>query len=99
MWTLGIPMAIWPTKDNARGSATVCEGLAWQLRADKGRLAVMQPRCSHHCFLRTVAGLWAWSGVGTVAVRIPQVHRGRSMKSKRPSVDGRDETEDGRGRG
>ena len=44
-WTLGIPVAIWPTKDNARGSATVCEGLAWQLRADQVRLAVMQPRC------------------------------------------------------
>ena len=38
-------MAIWPTKDNARGWAKVCEGLAGQLRADQVRLAVMQPRC------------------------------------------------------
>ena len=42
---LGSSMATWPTKDNARGSVSVCEGLAWQLRADEGRLAVMQPRC------------------------------------------------------
>ena len=38
-------MAIWPTKDNARGPATVWEGLAGQLRADQVRPAVMQPRC------------------------------------------------------
>ena len=38
-------MAILPTKDNARGPATVCEGFAWQLRADQVRFAVMQPRC------------------------------------------------------
>ena len=68
-------MAIWPTKDNARGPATVHEGLAWQLSADQARLAVM------HCFSRTVAGLWAWSGVGAVAVGIPPVHCGRAMKS------------------
>ena len=37
-------MAIWPTKDNARGPATVWEGLAGQLRADQVRPAVMQPR-------------------------------------------------------
>ena len=41
----GSSMAIWPTKDNACGAVGVCEGLAWQLRADQGRLAVMQPRC------------------------------------------------------
>ena len=34
-----------------------------------------------------------------VAVGSPQVHRGRATKSERPSVDGREETEEGRGRG